>query len=60
MQEFKDYCEWCKKYHLNKNKYENLYLYTHKNDMGFIFQEFAIAKENGALSENQIRAVEGV
>lgn len=56
----KNYIEWCEKYHLNKNDYQNLFLFTHKGDLGFIFDEYQDAKENGALSENQICAVEGL
>lgn len=58
-EECKNYVEWCNKHHLNKNDYQNLFLFTHKSDMGFIFQEFQEAKQQGVLSVNQINAVEG-
>ena len=56
--ECKKYVEWCEKYHLNKNDYQNLFLFTHKSDMGFIFQDYQDAKENGVLTQEQINAVE--
>lgn len=52
-----EYTLWLKTFNLEDNE-ENKTLYENRNDMGFWFDDYQVAKENGALSENQIRAVE--
>lgn len=57
--EHQEYLSWCKKYGLNPNDYHILQLFHLKDDMGFIFGEYQDAKENGALTDQEIAAVEG-
>jgi nuclear transport factor 2 (NTF2) superfamily protein len=52
-----EYTLWLKTFDLEDNE-DNRYLFESRNDMGFWFDEYQTAKENGALSENQIRAME--
>jgi hypothetical protein len=52
-----EYTLWLKTFDLEDNE-DNKTLYENRNDMGFWFDEYQTAKENGALSENQIRAME--
>ena len=54
----KEYFDWLKKYDLEDND-DNRYLYDVKSDMGWWFDEYFEAKENGCLSDNLIRAIEG-
>ena len=53
-----DFLNWLKKYELDNNT-DNLYLFVYKNDMGTWFDEIKPAIESGALSEKQIKAIEG-
>lgn len=55
----KEYFDWIKKYDLEDNE-DNRYLYEVRNDMGWWFDEYFEAKENGWLSDNLIRAIEGL
>lgn len=59
IEQLNKYVEWCEMHHLNKNNPINLHLFNHKSDMGFIFQDYQVAKENGVFTEQQIKAVEG-
>lgn len=52
-----EYTLWLKTFDLEDNE-DNRYLFECRNDMGFWFGEYQEAKELGALSENQIRAME--
>lgn len=54
----KEYFDWLKKYDLEDNE-DNRYLYEVRNDIGWWFDEYQVAKENGCLSDNLIRAIEG-
>lgn len=57
--ECQKYVSWCKKYGLKPSNYNILQLFHLKDDMGFIFVEYQVAKENGALTDQEIAAVEG-
>lgn len=54
-----NYKKWLDKYNLEDNE-QNLYLYEHKGDMGFIFQEFRDACEEGRITIIQKIAVLGM
>lgn len=54
-----NYKKWLDKYNLEDNE-QNLYLYEHKGDMGFIFQEFRDACEEGKITIIQKIAVLGM
>lgn len=51
------YWEWTSQYDLNKNDISNLELFVMKDDMGFWNQDLRDAIDNGALTDNQLKAI---
>lgn len=52
-----EYTLWLKTFNLDDCE-DNRTLFENRNDIGFWFDEYQTAKEEGALTENQIRAME--
>lgn len=55
----KEYYDWIVKYDLPDND-ESRFLYEMRDDMGWWFDEYLTAKEEGVISEKHIRAIENL